>query len=346
MKRIGLLMICLMTLTFSLAGCSATGESDSDQITLRMAHGISDSSPSGQAVNEIADIVDEKSDGEIKLDIYGSGVLGSERDSVEMVQAGVLDMAKVGASTLDAFEPLYGVFSLPYMFETEEDLYSAMTNSNAIQILNDATREKGFIMVGWYTSGYRNFYTANEDPILTPDDLSGQKIRVMESATSQELVSMMGASAVPMASSETYTAMQQGVIDGAENNELALTSNRHMDVANSYSYTQHQLVPDIYIMSTKTLDKLTDEQLYEIEDALWDSNQSYRELNQEMISDAIEESKEAGVEFVEVDKEPFEEKVQPMQEEFAAKGEVNAELIDAILGAAGQEANYDAPEIK
>ncbi len=346
MKKIVSLTVFLFAISFILTGCTGTSIENSDgTITLRMAHGISGSSPSGQAVNEIAGIVDEVSDGNIQLEVYDSGVLGSERDTVEMIQAGVLDIAKVGASTLDAFEPLYGVFSLPYMFDSEEDLYSAMTNSDAIEILNNATRDKGFIMIGWYTSGYRNFYT-KDVKVETPEDLKNLKIRVMESATSKELVEMMGASPVPMASSETYTAMQQGVIDGAENNELALTSNRHMDVAKYYSYTQHQLVPDIFIMSTKTADKLTDEQLYQIEEAIWQSNLAYRELNKQMIDEAITESKEAGVEFIEVDKEPFEAKVEPMQDEFAEKGPEYAELIDTIKGAAGKEANYESPKIK
>ncbi len=350
MKKILSIIIIVVVLIFILTGFnnskSDTNDNNSDTITLRMAHGIPESSPGGQSIAQISELVDEKSDGNVKLEIYGSGVLGSERDTVEMVQAGVLDLAKVGASSLDAFNPLYGVFSLPYMFDSEEDLYSAMTNSDVIKLLNDSTRDSGFIMIGWYPSGFRNFYTTSADPIETPDDLKGQKIRVMESATSKELVQTLGGSPVPMASSETYTAMQQGVIDGAENNELALTSNRHMDVAKTYSYTQHQMVPDIYIVSTKTIEKLSDEQLNFLEDALWENNQYYRELNQQLIDEAIQESKEAGVEFYDVDKEPFEEKVKPMYDEFVGKGPEYQAVFDAVKNAAGKEANYDTPEIK
>ncbi len=347
MKRILGLTSCLALLLVVLSGCStASAVSPDDVTTIRMAHGISESSEGGQAIAQLSDSIDEKSNGTMKLEIYGSGVLGSERDTIEMVQAGVLDMAKVGASSLDAFEPLYGVFSLPYMFDSEEDLYAAMTSTDVIKQLNDATRETGFIMIGWYPSGFRNFYTSKDTPIKTPEDLEGMKIRVMESATSKEMVQMFGGSPVPMASSETYTAMQQGVIDGAENNELALTSNRHMDVAKSYSYTQHQMVPDIYIISTKTLEKLTDEQLEILEEALWENNQMYRELNQQLIQDAITQSKEAGVEFVDVDKAPFEEKVEPMYDEFTEKGPEYEQIFNTVKGAAGTEANYDTPEIK
>ncbi len=317
-----------------------------DAITLRMAHGIAESSDSGQAIAQIEDLVEKESNGTIDMQIYGSGVLGSERDTIEMVQAGVLDMAKVGASSIDAFEDLYGIYSLPFMFESEEDLYSAMTNTDLIKTLNEHTYDKGFVMVGWYPSGARNFYTAGDTAIQTPDDLKGMKIRVMESATSKNMVELLGASPVPMSSSETYTALQQGVIDGAENNELALTVNRHMDVAKSYSYTRHQMVPDIYILSTKTLEQMSDDQVQALVDALWENNLYYRDLNNEMLAEAREESEEAGVEFYEVDVDPFKEKVLPMHEEYEAKGSDYEEIYNMVESAAGEEVNYDAPTVK
>lgn len=344
MKRILSVGTTLVLLLTVLSGCQSS--STEGALTLRMAHGIADSSDSGQAIAKIEGLVEEKSAESIDMKIYGSGVLGSERDTIEMVQAGVLDMAKVGASSLDAFDDVYGVFSLPFMFETEEDLYSAMTNTDLIQTLNEETYDEGFVMVGWYPSGARNFYTAKDNPIKTPDDLKGMKIRVMESAVSKEMVSLLGASPVPMSSSETYTALQQGVIDGAENNELALTVNRHMDVAKSYSYTRHQMVPDIYILSTKTLEKMTDEQVASLKESLWENNQYYRELNNTMLEEAKKESEEAGVAFYEVDTEPFKEKVMPMHETYMEKGELHKKIYETVENAAGQEGTYDASAIK
>lgn len=342
------LLTVLSTLFVSLFILSACGSSEAKDgvLTLRMAHGIVESSDSGQAIAKIEGLVDEKTNGTLHTQIYGSGVLGSERDTIEMVQAGVLDMAKVGASSIDAFDHLYGIFSLPFMFENEEDLYSAMLNTDLIDKLNEATYDKGFIMVGWYPSGARNFYTAKNNPIKTPDDLKGMKIRVMESAVSKEMVSLLGASPVPMSSSETYTALQQGVIDGAENNELALTVNRHMDVAKSYSYTRHQMVPDIYILSTKTLEKMTDEQVKALEESLWENNLYYRELNNSMLEDAKKESEEAGLEFYEVEVGPFKEKVMPMHETFMDLGKDYESLYKKVEQAAGKEVDYDASATK
>ncbi len=306
MKRLLALTTLLLTSLLILSGCGEVVVED--VLTIRMAHGIAGSSDSGQAIGQIEDLTEEYSNNTIDMQIYDSGVLGSERDTIELVQAGVLDMAKVGASSLDAFNDLFGIFSLPFIFMDEDDLYATMTETDIINQINDETYDLGFVMVGWYPSGARNFYTAGDTPIQTPEDLEGMKIRVMESATSKEMVSLLGASPVPMSSSETYTALQQGVIDGAENNELALTVNRHMDVANSYSYTRHQMVPDIYILSTKTLEEMTDDQLDALEQALWENNLYYRDLNQSLLSDARDEAEEAGVEFYEVDKKHSEKK--------------------------------------
>lgn len=344
MKKLLLMITSVVMLLTVLSGCSATV--DDDVLTIRMAHGIAESSDSGQAIAEIEDLVEEGTNGSIDMQIYGSGVLGSERDTIEMVQAGVLDMAKVGASSIDAFADEYGIFSLPFMFENEDDLYSAMQNTDLIERLNEITYDKGFVMVGWYPSGARNFYTAKDTPIQTPEDLKGMKIRVMESATSKEMVELLGASPVPMSSSETYTALQQGVIDGAENNELALTVNRHMDVAKSYSYTRHQMVPDIFILSTKTLEKMTDEQVSELQTALWINNLHYRDLNNDMLADARSESEEAGVEFYEVEQEPFKEKVMPMHKSYMDKGSEYKEIYELVESAAGEEVSYDASAIK
>lgn len=347
MKRLLSISASLILLIIVLSGCQSTTTATGDDVlTLRMAHGIADSSDSGQAIAQIEGLVEAKANNTIDMNIYGSGVLGSERDTIEMVQAGVLDMAKVGASSLDAFADVYGIFSLPFLFESEEDLYSAMTNTDLIEQLNNETYDKGFVIVGWYPSGARNFYTSGDTPIQSPDDLKGMKIRVMESAVSKEMVSLLGASPVPMASSETYTALQQGVIDGAENNELALTVNRHMDVAKSYSYTSHQMVPDIYILSTKTLETMSDEQVQALKESLWENNQYYRELNNTMLEAAKKESEEAGVEFYEVDIEPFKEKVMPMHETYMEKGDLHKTIYETVEAAAGQEGTYDASAIK
>ncbi|MFV0289234.1 MAG: TRAP transporter substrate-binding protein [Mycoplasmatales bacterium] len=327
-------ILCIILLTFLLGGCGQTAQAytKDNPLTLRMAHGAAAESDTGKVIANIEPLVEDKSSGSLDMEIYGSGVLGSERDTIELVQAGVLDIAKISANSLESFDGEYGIFSLPFLFEDEEHLYDVMQNSSEIKKLAKNDEEKGFIAIGWYPSGARNFYTTSDNPILEPDDLKGQKIRVMENETSSNMIKALGGSAVPMSSSETYTALQQGVVDGAENNELALTVNNHKEVAKNYSYTEHQMVPDIFIISTKTLDKLSDAQYEAIVDSLWENNLEYQEANQKLLKEAREVSEEAGVIFHDdIDKEPFIEKVQPMHEDFKAKGSSFADLYNDVI---------------
>lgn len=330
------LMSMVIVIAFILSGCTTatytyTAE---DPLIIRIADGSASSSPTGESTALIEGLVEEKSNNTIDFEMYASGVLGSERDTIELVQAGVLDMAKVGGSSLGGFEPLFNVFSLPFLFENEDHLYSAMTCTNVVDKINEKTYDDGYVVVGWYTSGARNFYMATDTPILKPEDLKGMKIRVMESATSARMVTLLGGSPVPMATSETYTEMQQGVIDGAENNELVLTSNNHMEIAKNYAYTQHQMVPDMFILSTKTLEKMTKEQQTALKDAIWENNLYYRDLNNELLKDARRQSEEAGVVFYDdIDKEPFRELVMPMHEEFKELGPEYTEIYNTIVKA-------------
>ena len=142
---------------------------------------------------------------------------------VELVQAGVLDMAKISANTLGQFDDRYTIFSLPYLFNGQEHYYNAMANSQVIRELFNATEDAGYIAIGYYCNGARNFYLKDDVAVTSPAVLKGKKIRSMVSSTSMDMIEAMGGSPVPMSASETYTSLQQGIVDGAENTELALT---------------------------------------------------------------------------------------------------------------------------
>lgn len=330
------LIATLGVLLIVLAGCSAGSSVDKTDV-ITFSHGAPAGSGPSDVLEELPTQIENNTDGRYSMEVYGGGTLGAETDNIEAVEAGALDMAKVGGSTLEGFEPLYGVFGLPFLFDDEDHLYRAMNETNLIEELNKVTYDKGFIMVGWYPSGARNFYTATDNPILSPEDLQGQKIRVMQSPSSTRMVKLLGGSPTPMSSNETYTALQQGVIDGAENNELALTANSHKDVINSYSYTEHQMIPDIFIMSTDFYETLSPEDYEGIVNAITENNEEFRAVNQELLSESRKEAEEAGVEFYDdIDKEPFREKVQPMHDDFVAKGETYQEVYDTINSARGE----------
>ena len=209
-------------LAFGLAAVSQAA------VTLKLSHNQSKDIPVHKAMENFADKVKEYTNGEIKIRIYPNAQLGTQRESVELVQSGGLALAKSNAAELEAFEPLYGVFNLPYIFKNEQHYYDVLTSDIGDEVLN-ASKDKGFIGITYYDAGSRSFYAGK--PIKTPDDLKGMKIRVQPSPTAVKMVETLGANPTPIAFGELYTALQQGVVDGAENNESALVDNRHGEVS-------------------------------------------------------------------------------------------------------------------
>lgn len=289
-KTIGIVLVIALIAVGIYTFVVVKSETSSEKVQLRMAHGQAADSEIGETIEYLSDLAAEDSSKNLEVDIYPSGVLGAEPSTVEMVQAGVLDMAKVSANTLGQFDERYSIFSLPYLFRNQEHYYNAMANSEGIQELFESTRDKGYIAIGYYANGARNYYLKEDKAVTDPSVLKGKKIRAMVSSTSMEMIELMGGSPVPMASSETYTSLQQGIVDGAENTELALTVDKHEEIVKSYTYTEHQYSPDIYIISTKVWDSLSKEQQEYLKECLVKLNENFVSKYQQMMDDAIEEA--------------------------------------------------------
>ncbi|WP_113928046.1 TRAP transporter substrate-binding protein [Bacillus sp. P14.5] len=315
----GIRIVLLLVIT-SLWGCSARaveGGQGDGPVIMRLAHNQGENHPIHTSLSEFARLVEEKTEGSIDMKLYPGGQLGSEREAIELTQTGAIDFAKVSASTLENFSEEYSVLSLPYLFDDKDHFYKVM-NSGIAEELYDATRDIGFKGLTFYDSGTRNFYT-KDTPILHPDDLQGMKVRVQPTPTTIEMIELMGGAPTPMPFGEVYTSLQQGVIDGTENNETALTDANHGEVAKEYSFSGHAIVPDILIINEKKWNQLTEEQRELIQEAADESTVFHKEVWKEAVESAIEKSKENGVTFHEVDLEPFIQAVQPLHEEFATK---------------------------
>ena len=289
-KTIGIVLVIALIAVGIYTFVAVKSETSSEKVQLRIAHGQAADSEIGETIEYLSDLAAEDSSKNLEVDIYPSGVLGAEPSTVEMVQAGVLDMAKVSANTLGQFDERYSIFSLPYLFRNQEHYYNAMANSEGIQELFESTRDKGYIAIGYYANGARNYYLKEDKAVTDPSVLKGKTIRAMVSSTSMEMIELMGGSPVPMASSETYTSLQQGIVDGAENTELALTVDKHEEIVKSYTYTEHQYSPDIYIISTKVWDSLSKEQQEYLKECLVKLNENFVSKYQQMMDDAIEEA--------------------------------------------------------
>lgn len=290
---------------------SLTSAANAETVNLRFAL-ATNAAPTVEAIKEFGKLVEQKSDGEVTVTFFPDSQLGGERELVEMVQAGTLDMTKVSGALLESFSPVYGVFSMPYLFKNSDEFHQIMSDPAIMGKVYSSTESMGVMGLTYYDSGQRSFFTANK-PIYNLDDLRGLKIRVMQSPAAIEMMKELGGSPIAMGAGEVYTALQQGVIDGAESNEFALTSNQFGEVAKFYSYDMHARIPDIVLIGTSTLKRLTESQKAAVFDAAKESTQFQREKWEAAVDQqrkiAIEKY---GVKFNDVDQAPFQAAVQPI----------------------------------
>ena len=313
----------------SLTGCgSLTG----GKRIIRVSHAQAETHPEHLGLLAFKEYVEEKLGDKYEVQIFPNELLGSAQKAIELTQTGAIDFVVAGTANLETFADVYEIFSMPYLFDSEEVYKSVMQDTEYMENVYASTDEAGFRVVTWYNAGTRNFY--GKSPIRTPEDLKGKKIRVQQSPASVEMVKAFGAAAAPMGFGEVYTAIQQGVIDGAENNELALTNNKHGEVAKYYSYNKHQMVPDMLVANLKFLNSLSPEDYQVFKEAAALST----EVEMEEWDKSIEEAKkiatdEMGVEFIDVDVEAFKEKVLPLHESMLQENEKIRDLYDHIQAA-------------
>jgi tripartite ATP-independent transporter DctP family solute receptor len=307
MTKTSIRMLALASLCTILSSCSR----DEDTIVLKLAHVLDTGHAVHQGMVYMAERLDDYSDGTMRIDIYPSGQLGAERELVELVQIGSLAMTKVSASPLEAFVPAMQVFSIPYVFRDRDHYFKALDSAIGKELLAsvEVARLRG---MGYYDSGSRSFYMV-DSPAETPTDIEGMKIRVMKSQTAVKMIAAMGGSATPISWGELYTALQQGVVDGAENNPPSFYLSGHYEVSKYYALNEHTSVPDMLLMSAHVWDSLSEQQQEWLQMAVDDSVVYQRELWRVSTEEALAAVREAGVIVTNPDKEPFMAAVQEMK---------------------------------
>ncbi|HUF11233.1 MAG TPA: TRAP transporter substrate-binding protein [Rhodothermales bacterium] len=311
-----------------------------DQVTrIKLGHGLDRTHPVHVAMEFMAERLAEKSGGTMQITIYPSQQLGTERESVELLQIGSMGMTKVSSSVLEGFAPDYQVFGLPYLFLDEEHRFNVLDGPIGEDILRSAV---DFNVRGltYYDAGTRSFYTKDR-PILSPGDLSGLKIRTQESPVAIRMVRALGGSATPIAWGELYTALQQGIVDGAENNPPSFHTSRHYEVCKYYALDEHTAVPDVLLISTIVWDELTDQQRAWLKAAASESAVFQRQLWKEAVDEALKAVEAAGVQITRPEKEPFVATVQPLYEEFRSEPVISG-YVERIRAA--KDSNPPAPD--
>ena len=283
--------------------------------TIRLGHGLSTSHSVHKAMLYFGERLEEISEGRFKVQIYPSQQLGTERQCLELLQIGSLDMTKVSAGVLENFSPSIKVFGIPYMFRDKEHTFRVLDGPIGDELL--AGTEKYWLKgLGYYDSGSRSFYTINK-PIEKPNDLEGLKIRVQESQTAIDMVKSFGGSPTPISWGELYTALQQGVVDGAENNPPSFYLSRHYEVCKYYIIDEHTVIPDVVLMSTHLWNSLNDKEQVWVQKAIDLSVIEQRRLWLESEMESLEAVKAAGVEVSYPDKSNFSEMSQSVANQYA-----------------------------
>jgi tripartite ATP-independent transporter DctP family solute receptor len=300
----------------ALVGCAGR----SDTTVLKLAHGLDVTHPVHRAIVYMCDIVSQRSNGRMRIDIYPSEQLGSERECVELIQIGSIGITKVSASVAESFVPAFKVLTVPFLFAGREHLFAVLDGPIGRELLlqGEGSRLRGLC---YFDAGSRSFYT-RERPVLSPADLEGLKIRTQESATAIRMVRALGGSATPISWGEIYTALQQGVVDGAENNPPSFYLSRHYEVCRYYRLDDHTFVPDVLLIGTDSWNRLTREEQEILQRAALDAAEHQKVIWQEASDHALTAVAEAGVEILHPDKAPFADAVAPLIEEYRSEPEV------------------------
>lgn len=335
-RRVLAVLVSAGLVTAALSGCGAGG-GDKRQI-IRIGHNQATDHPTNIALMAFEEYIEEKLGDKYNVEVYPSELLGSQTDMVQLTQTGAIDFCVASNSILETFSQNYTLFNLPYLFASAEAYHNSMDDPEIVEPIFGSTKQAGFEAVTWIDAGTRNFYTVSTE-IQTPADLKGLKIRVQQSPTNVEMMSLLGGSATPMGFGDVYTALQSKVIDGAENNEMALTSNGHGDVCKYYSYDMHQMIPDILIGNCAFLDELPEEEREIFEEGFQLVNSVEREEWVKAVEAAKDKAEnEQGVTFLYPDTKPFQEICEPMHADMLKKYPDLTAIYDRI-----QEYNAEYP---
>ena len=333
-RKIAVLLCFIVLMTVMFSGC---GEKEQRRI-VRIGHNQSTNHPTHIALVAFQDYINEHLGEKYKVEVYPNELLGSQTDMVQLTQTGAIDYCVASNAILETFSKNYSIFNLPYLFASTEAYHHAMDDEEITEPIFEDTEKAGFVAVTWLDVGTRNFYTVNK-PIETPADLKGLKIRVQQSPTNIEMMRLLGGSATPMGFGEVYTSLQSNIIDGAENNEMALTDNGHGDVCKYYSYDMHQMVPDILIGNDAFMEGLTDEEEKIFEEGYELINQVQRHEWVNAVQNAKEKAmNEQNVQFIYPDTALFREACMPLHEAVLAENEEIRSIYNHI-----QEYNKQYP---
>ena len=258
-RIIAIITSCILTIGM-FTGCGSSTATKTETTTQPMTLRLADIQPEGYPTilgdKAFAKAVEEKTQGRIKVQVYSGAQLGDEKSTIEQVQFGAIDGIRIGAAPLAEFNKEIGALILPYLFKDKDQMFRVLEGPIGEKMFASLEADSKIVGLSWLDAGARSFYNTKKD-IKTPDDLKGLKIRVQESKPMMDMVKALGGSPTPMASGEVYSALQTGVVDGAENNWPSYLNFNHYEVAKHITIDEHTRVPEMIALSKMTWDKIS-----------------------------------------------------------------------------------------
>ena len=329
------LILSSLVLMGMFMGCSGEKKEEASANTakevktqvLKVAFNQSENHPQYKALEEFSKELEAETNGAYKLEISPNELLGDQRATAELVQNGVIQMSVVGNPVVESFNKDFAVIGLPYLYDSLEHQKKVFL-SGVLDPLFESTASSGFEVIGAFTAGARCLYT--DKPMTKPEDLKGYKFRVMQSDTMKKMVDYMGGVGTPMGQGEVYTAVQQSVIEGGENNEVTYVDLKHYEIAPYFSYTNHLMVPDLIIINEDLYKGMTPENRKIFDDLMHKTIENEFKIWNDNVEAAKKVATENGAKFIEVDIKPFQERVKPLQEEVANSSEMTKKIYTDV----------------
>ncbi len=288
-----------------------------------------DGYPNTVAMDEFAKLVDEKTSGRVTIKMFHAGVLGSQSDAIEQVRAGALAVGNFNLGPIGPIAAEANVVSLPFIFKDMGHMHRAL-DGEAGEKISAGMAAKGLMALAWYDSGARSFYNSKK-PIMTPEDVKGLKVRVMNNDLYSGMISALGGNPSPMAFSEVYQSLKTGVVDGAENNWPSYENTGHFEVAGFYSLSQHLIIPECVCVNTDAFNALDAGDQAAVREAAKQSAELQRKLWEKRAVQSREKVLAAGVKFNDIpNKAAFQSAMTPVYDEYLAKNPALKPLVDLI----------------
>ncbi|MBB4186274.1 TRAP transporter substrate-binding protein [Sinorhizobium terangae] len=284
----------------------------SAQTVLRSSDTHPDGYPTVEAVKYFGELVKERTGGRYAVEVYHSAQLGEEKDTIEQVRSGVIELNRVSMAPFNGTVKESIVPALPYLFRSEEHMHKVMDGAIGDQI-KTAFEGAGLVVLAYYDAGSRSFYN-KQKPINSVADMKGLKFRVIQSDIFVDMVAALGANATPMPYGEVYSAIETGVIDGAENNFPSYDTAKHFEVAKNFSLDEHTILPEVFVMNKAVFDKLTPEDQELFKQSAKESVAKQRELWAAKVNESRAKIEAAGAQITTPDKQGFIDAMKPVYE--------------------------------